>query len=148
MHALLLVLMLPGRYGLTIKGSIFLKNRHFIIQERFNKLIYGIHTIIKGGTWQLVKFQLVFCSWNEMIFYCISELMLPTLIQKYNKKSFHFWSSSKARDYLTFYKLSDATFYNRINTMYYQFIKPSWLKKKSIFEEYGAFRAYINWHKC
>ena len=30
-----------------IKGSIFLKNRHFIIQERFNKLIYGIYTIIK-----------------------------------------------------------------------------------------------------
>ena len=27
---------------------------------------------------------------NEMIFYCISELMLATLIQRYNKKSFHF----------------------------------------------------------
>ena len=32
------------------KGSIFLKNRHFIIQERFNKLIYGMNTIIKCGT--------------------------------------------------------------------------------------------------
>ena len=32
------------------KGSIFLKNRHFIIQERFNKLIYGINTTIKCGT--------------------------------------------------------------------------------------------------
>ena len=32
-----------------IKGSIFFKNRHFIIQERFNKLIYGIITIIKYG---------------------------------------------------------------------------------------------------
>ena len=39
------------------KGSIFLKNRHFIIQERFNKLKYGINTIIKCGTWQPVKFQ-------------------------------------------------------------------------------------------
>ena len=32
------------------KGSIFLRNRHFIIQERFNKLIYGINTTIKCGT--------------------------------------------------------------------------------------------------
>ena len=33
-----------------IKGYIFLKNRHFIIQERFTKLIYGINKIIKCGT--------------------------------------------------------------------------------------------------
>ena len=33
-----------------------------------------------------VKFQLVSRSWNEMIFYCISELILPTLIQRYDKK--------------------------------------------------------------
>ena len=33
-----------------VKGSIFIKNRHFIIQERFNKLLYGINTIIKCGT--------------------------------------------------------------------------------------------------
>ena len=31
----------------TLKGSIFLKNRHFIIHERFDKLIYGINKIIK-----------------------------------------------------------------------------------------------------
>ena len=30
-----------------LKGAIFLKNRHFIIQERFGELIYGINTIIK-----------------------------------------------------------------------------------------------------
>ena len=64
-----------GKYGFFFvffffycKGSIFLKNRHFIIQERFNKLIYGINTIIKCGTWQLVKFQVVYRSSNEMIF--------------------------------------------------------------------------------
>ena len=34
---------------LNVKGSIFLKNRHFIIQERNSKLIYGINTIIKCG---------------------------------------------------------------------------------------------------
>ena len=83
---------------LLLKSSTFLKNRHFIIQERFNKLMYGINTIIKCGTWQPVKFQLVSCSWNKMIFYRISELMLPTLIQGYDKKSFHFWSRSKTRD--------------------------------------------------
>ena len=31
-----------------LTGSIFLKTRHFIIQERFNKLIYGINTIIQS----------------------------------------------------------------------------------------------------
>ena len=68
------------------KGSTFLKNRHFIIQEMLDKLIYGFNTIIKYGTWQPVKFQLVSCSCNERIFLWylwinvanISELMLPT----------------------------------------------------------------------
>ena len=33
-----------------VKGSIFLKNRHFFfIQESFNELIYSIHIIIKCG---------------------------------------------------------------------------------------------------
>ena len=27
-----------------LKGSLFLKNRHFIIQERFNKLTYRFNT--------------------------------------------------------------------------------------------------------
>ena len=34
----------------NMKGSIFLINRYFIIQERFNKFIYGSNTIIKCGT--------------------------------------------------------------------------------------------------
>ena len=34
------------------------KIRQFIIQERLNKLIYGINTIIKSGTWQPDKFRL------------------------------------------------------------------------------------------
>ena len=81
-----------------LKGSISLKNRHFIIQERFNiliysinKLIHGINTIIKCGTWQPVKFQLVSLSWNEMIFLSsLWILVLPTLIQKYDKNHFTF----------------------------------------------------------
>ena len=38
--------------------------------------------------WHLtpVKFELVSHSWNEMIFYYISELMLPILMQSYHKK--------------------------------------------------------------
>ena len=52
---------------------MFLKHRNFIIQERFNKLIHGINTIIKCSTGQSVNFQLVSCSWtgskNEMIFF-------------------------------------------------------------------------------
>ena len=42
--------LLQSRSVYTIKGSIFLKNRHFIIQERVNKLIYSINTIIKCST--------------------------------------------------------------------------------------------------
>ena len=33
--------------------------KHFITQERFNKLIYGIYTTIKCGTRQAVKLHLV-----------------------------------------------------------------------------------------
>ena len=43
-------------------------NFYFIVQERFNKLIHGINTIIKCDTWQPVKFQSVSRIWNEMIF--------------------------------------------------------------------------------
>ena len=38
------------------------------------KLMYDINTIIKCGTWQPVKFQLVSGSWNEMIFFFIISL--------------------------------------------------------------------------
>ena len=116
----------------VVKGSIFLKNRHFIIQESFNQMTYGISIIIKCGTWQPVKIQLVSRSWNEMIFYRISELTLPTLIQRYDKKSFQFWSSSKMTDLLKFHRLSNAIFYDHFNTVY-QFIKPFLDKKMSIF---------------
>ena len=54
---------------------------------------------------------------NEMIFYCVSELMLPTLIQRYDEKSFHF---------------------HNINLL-----DLSWIKM-SIFEEYGAFKMFFS----
>ena len=58
-----------------------------------------------------------------MIFYRISELMLATLIQRYAKNRFIFWPSSETRDKLKFCRLSDATFYDRITSIY-KFIKP------------------------
>ena len=61
--------------------------------------------------------------------------MLPTLIQRYDKKSFHF----KNERLNEFYRLSGATFYDCINTIY-QFIKSFLDIKMSIFEEYGAFK--------
>ena len=58
------------------------------------------------------KISIVSRSGIEKIFYCISELILPTLIQRYEKKIIHCLSSSKTRDQLKFYRLSDATFYD------------------------------------
>ena len=59
------------------------------IQERLNKLRYGINTIIKCGIWQPVKFQIVSHPWTGSKmndFFHISELTLPFLIQFKNKK--------------------------------------------------------------
>ena len=60
--------------------------------------------------------------------------MLATLIQRYDKKSFHFMNKK-----LKFYRLSGATFFDCINTIY-QFITPFLDNKICIFEEYGAFK--------
>ena len=77
--------------------------------------------------------------------------MLSTIIQWYNKKSIHFWSSSKMRDLLLkFYRLSDATFYDRINTEY-QFYKSFLEEQKCLFfKERETFKTtcknYCRWH--
>ena len=91
-----------------------------------------INIIIKCGIWQPVEFELASCSWKEMIFYRISEFILPKLIQRYDK--IHLKTSSKTRDLLKLYRLSDATFYYRINTTY-QFMKPFMVKKNVYFWE-------------
>ena len=65
--------------------------------------------------------------------------MLATLIQRYDKKSFHF----KNKRLMKFYRLSSATFYDCIKTIY-QFIKPFLENKMSKFEEYGAFKTIQN----
>ena len=46
-------------YSSKIDIFFFIKKIDIFIQERFNKLIYGINTIIKCGISQPVKFQLV-----------------------------------------------------------------------------------------
>ena len=63
--------------GLVFKGSIFLD---IFIQERFDKLIYCIKTIIKCVILQPVKFKLVsrFRTGSKKIFYRVSELILAT----------------------------------------------------------------------
>ena len=89
--------------------------------------------------------SLSFLNWikNEMILYRISELMLVTLIQRYDKNQFILEPvNSRTRDMLKVYRLLGATFYDRINTIY-QFIKPFLDNKMSIFEEYGAFIANV-----
>ena len=68
-----------------IKGSIFHKNRHFIIQERFNKLIYVINTrdiYVIHKMWHLtackISVGLSFLNWikNDMTFYRVPESLL------------------------------------------------------------------------
>ena len=56
---------------------------------------------------------------------------------------FIFLSSPKKREQLKFYRLSDATLYDCINTTYL-FIKHFLDNKMSYFEEYGAFNEPVS----
>ena len=69
-------------------------------------------------------------------FYRISQLMLATLIQRYDKKN-HFIFDPFQKRKSDFYRLSDAIFYDRIIPCI-NLLNLSWIKM-SIFEEYGAF---------
>ena len=117
------------------KGSIFLKNRYFIIQERFNKLIYCISSIIKCGIWQTVKCQLIFpfLKWNDFLSYL--WITVANINSQIRSKIISFRSSSKTRDWLKFYRLSDATFYDIINKL-----NLSWIKKWCIFLGIWSFK--------
>ena len=48
------------KYDFGLKVPYSSKIDIFFIQERFNKLIYGINTIIKFGIWQPVSVNLSF----------------------------------------------------------------------------------------
>ena len=51
----------------------------------------------------------------KCFFNCISELMLATLIKRFDKKSFHFDPVQEQETNGKFYRLSDVTFYDCIN---------------------------------
>ena len=72
-----------------------------------------------------ISVSLSFLNWikNEMIFYRISELMLPTLILRYDEKNHFIFIQFKNAKVTDFHRLSDATCNDRFNTIY-QFIKP------------------------
>ena len=70
-----------------------------------------------------------------MIFYCISELMLATLIQRYDKKIILFLIQFKNKRLSEILQAVRCTFYDCINTAY-NLLNLS--IKTSIFKEYGA----------
>ena len=64
-------------------------------------------------------------------FFFFLFFFLPTFTQRYNKKIILFLIQFKKERLTDFYRLSSATFYDRINTIY-QFIK-SFLDTKCLF---------------
>ena len=91
------VLMLIHKEINNIKGSIFLKNRHCFIQESFfHKFIY-YHKMWHVTAYNIsASHSFLNLTKNEMIcFYRVSELKLPTLIQRCDKKSFNFYPVQK-----------------------------------------------------
>ena len=122
------------------ESSIFLKNRHFIIQIRFNKLMYGLNTSIKSSIWQSVKYQLVSLFWigSKMnVFIVVNECWQHQFRDKIKIISFLIQFRNERQTEI--FRLSDATFYDCINTIY-QLIKSFLDNKMSVFEEYGAFK--------
>ena len=99
------------------------------IQERFNKLIYSIYTIIKCGIRQPVKFQL----------------------------DFHFWTGSKMKWFyfrdtikiISFYEFLQAVKCHILSSYLYHisiYLNLSCIIKMSVFDEYGAFN-WDCWYK-
>ena len=71
-----------------------------------------------------------------IFFYCISELMW---VGNINSKHISFLIQfKKERNFM----LSDATFYDFVNTIY-KFIKPFFDNKMSVFEEIQPFTSYM-----
>ena len=119
-------------------GSIrFLNNRHFIIHERFNKLIYGIDTIMKCGSRQPVKFSKSFVFVMKCffivplkIFYRTSELMLPTLIQRYDKNIISVFDPVQKRDTNCNFTGCQIPYFMIVLILYINLLNLSWITKK------------------
>ena len=66
---------------------------------------------------------------------------MPTLIQRYDKeKKIIFNPVKKNRDSLKFYRLSDATVYDCINTIYINLLNLSGIKKRIFFRNMEILR--------
>ena len=135
-------------HGLQVlKGSIFLKNRYFIIQERFNKLIYS--TEYDRKMWHLaackISVGLSFLKWND--FYRISELMLATLIQGYDKKNHFSFDPVQKWEASWNFTGCQMPHFMIVLIPYINLLNLSWINtnKKHVFffEEYGAFKAIM-----
>ena len=74
-----------------------------------------------------------------MIFYRVSELMLATLTQRYDKKSFHF-KNERRTEILQAVRCHMIALIQYINLS-----NLSWIIKS--FEEYGAFKASLTLRK-
>ena len=74
-----------------------------------------------------------------MNFYRISELILPTLIQRYDKNSFQFFEPVQKRE--PNFTGCQMPHFIIVLILYINLLNFSWIKqKRSILEEYGAFK--------
>ena len=98
-------------------------------RTRVNKFMYSINKVIKCGTWQPVKFQLVSVFELDQKLNVLSYLWINV-----GNMNLEIWYKihfvSRTRDLLKFYRLSGATFYDCINTIYHiNLLKLSWIIK-------------------
>ena len=89
-----------------LKAPYSSKHGHFN-QERFNKLIkrykydhkmWHLAACKKSVSLSILNWIKRFSSYLWINVGDINSEILPTLIQRYDKKSFHFWSSSRTTD--------------------------------------------------
>ena len=92
------------------------------------KLIYGTKYSHKMWHRTACKNQLISRSWNIMIFDCVSELLLPTLIQRYDKNYFILGPVQKRETNWNFTGSQMPLFYNRSYTIFTS--NKSFLKQK------------------
>ena len=82
--------------------------------------------LINHKIWHLtackISVSLSFLKWNEFLSYL--WISVANINSEIRWKSFHFSSSSKTRDELTFYRLSDATFITKIRLYSFDPHKP------------------------
>ena len=123
---------------------IFLKKIDILLSKKGLK---NIDTIIKRGTWQSVKFQLVSRSWTgskiiEMIF-VVFRINVANINSEIRWKIISFLNQFKNAGLTDFLQAVRCRIFDFMNTNY-QFIKPFLDKKKIVFEEYGAFNNVLD----